>query len=86
MVPAEGQVAFFGVLYNNGQMFRDEKDMQNSLKDTGTGLGIAIKDASAPISYNKINKLITALYMVTDIMDIGRGNFIGHHINVKVEP
>ena len=50
-------------------MFRDEKDMQNSLKDTGTGLGIAIKDASAPISYNKINKLITALYMVTDIMD-----------------
>ncbi len=46
-----------------------EKDTQGNLKDTGSSLGITVKDTSAPISYNKTSKLITALYMVTDIMD-----------------
>jgi hypothetical protein len=46
-------------------MFREEKN----LKDT-SGLGITIKDNNSfPISYSKTNKLITALYMVTDILD-----------------
>ena len=46
-------------------MFREEK----KLKDLPTNLGIAIKDNSLPISYTKTDKLITALYMVTDIID-----------------
>ena len=67
-------LAFLIVLYNNGQMFGDQNDTQNHLKDThqdpGPGLGISVKDSnSTPVSYNKTNKLITALYMVTDIMD-----------------
>ncbi len=46
-----------------------ERDTKNNLKDTGSPLGIALKDSHTPIAYNKTNKLITALYMVTDIMD-----------------
>ena len=46
-------------------MFGEEKN----LKDTNTTLGIVVKDNNAPLSYTKTNKLITALYMVTDIMD-----------------
>lgn len=46
-------------------MFREEKH----LKDSSENLGVVIKDNSTPISYTKTNKLITALYMVTDIMD-----------------
>ena len=46
-------------------MFGDEK----KLKDTTSTLGIVLKDNNTPISYTKTNKLITALYMVTDIMD-----------------
>ena len=50
----------------NGHMFREEKN----LKDSAIDLGITIKDTSStPISYNKTDKLITALYMVTDIID-----------------
>ncbi len=55
-------------------MFGDQKDIQKNIKDTGQGnsaqtLGITVKDIFSPISYTKTNKLITALYMVTDIMD-----------------
>ncbi len=46
-------------------MLRDEKN----LKDEKTTLGIVLKDNNTPLSYTKTNKLITALYMVTDIMD-----------------
>jgi hypothetical protein len=41
-----------------------------NLKDSpASNLGITIKDTSLPISYTKTDKLITALYMVTDIID-----------------
>ena len=46
-------------------MFGDGKN----LKDENTTLGIVLKDNTTPLSYTKTNKLITALYMVTDIMD-----------------
>src|SRR3989344_7690258 len=42
-----------------------------NLKDTNDNLGIVIKDMSITLSYTKTNKLVTALYMVTDIMDKG---------------
>ena len=46
-------------------MFGENKN----LKDSSTGsLGMTIKDTSNTISYTKTNKLITALYMVTDII------------------
>lgn len=42
----------------------------NNLKDSVTNtLNIALKDNSISISYTKTNKLITALFMVTDVMD-----------------
>ena len=41
-----------------------------NLKDSATtNLNVAVKDNSIVISYTKTNKLITALFMVTDIMD-----------------
>ncbi len=46
-------------------MFRDEK----SLKDFRTSQEIAIKDKLISISHTKSSKLISALFMVTDIMD-----------------
>ncbi len=42
-----------------------------NLKDYPNDLGIVIKDTSVYISYIKTDKLITALYMVTDIIDAG---------------
>jgi len=50
-------------------MFGDKKDIQENLKDSASHLGITIKDSRIPISYTKTNKLITALYMVTDMID-----------------
>ncbi len=50
-------------------MLRDQKDIQENLKDANAGLDITIKDTHFSISYSKTNKLITALYMVTDIID-----------------
>lgn len=41
----------------------------NNLKDTNLGLSLSLKDNTPAISYNKSNKLITALFMVTDILD-----------------
>lgn len=46
-------------------MLRGDKN----LKDSTTNLGITVKDTHFPVAYNKLNKLITALYMVTDIID-----------------
>jgi len=47
----------------------NSKNFKN-LKDNSTNtLGISIKDIPVSISYTKTNKLITALYMVTDIID-----------------
>ena len=43
---------------------------EKNIKDINSNpLGIAIKDNTTSISYTKTNKLISALYMVTDIMD-----------------
>ncbi len=42
----------------------------NNLKDTENYGSPIIKDTSFPIGYTKTHKLITALYMVTDIIDI----------------
>lgn len=39
------------------------------IKDTEDQLSMVIKDMSLTISYTKTNKLITALYMVTDMID-----------------
>jgi hypothetical protein len=50
-------------------MLRDRKDTQENLKDSSENLGISLTDTGAPISYRKTEKLITALYMVTDIID-----------------
>lgn len=46
-------------------MFGENKN----LKDSQNNFGMNIKDSSLPISYTKTDKLITALYMVTDIID-----------------
>ena len=43
-------------------------DEEKSLKDTSLQTDRALKD-TAVLSHNKTNKLITAIYMVTDIMD-----------------
>lgn len=49
-------------------MFQEEK----SVKDMSSNSGLSVKDTAFPsISHSKANKLITALYMVTDIMDTG---------------
>ena len=41
-----------------------------NLKDVSSDAKIALKDTTIVISYNKTNKLVSALYMVTDILDI----------------
>ena len=50
-------------------MLEDKKDIQKNLKDSITSIGIALKDSQLSLPYNKTNKLVSALYMVTDIMD-----------------
>ena len=45
------------------------RTVNKNLKDPENSLDVIIKDTSTPISYTKTNKLITALYMVTDILD-----------------
>ncbi|MES3032176.1 MAG: hypothetical protein V4699_02965 [Patescibacteria group bacterium] len=44
-------------------------DMDKNLKDSADEGQIVVKDTFLSISYTKTNKLITALYMVTDIVD-----------------
>jgi hypothetical protein len=41
----------------------------NNIKDTNTDLSLVVKDSYPPISYTKSNKLIMALFMVTDTID-----------------
>lgn len=43
--------------------------INKNLKDSVTNTSISIKDIPPSISYTKTQKLITALYMVTDIID-----------------
>jgi len=40
-----------------------------NLKDGGSNSNLALKDSPFSVSYSKTNKLVTALYMVTDVMD-----------------
>ena len=42
---------------------------EETLKDTSGQMDIAVKDKDFIFSFSKINKLIAALYMVTDVMD-----------------
>lgn len=53
-------------------MFGDGKNLRDSNNSAGTSTGaiLSVKDTFMPISYTKTEKLITALYMVTDIMDM----------------
>jgi len=55
-------LAFLPVLYIMDNMQRSENTLKDSTLD--------VKDTSISVGYTKTNKLITALYMVTDIMDI----------------
>lgn len=50
-------------------MLAQGKSSNKNLKDVVSDLDISIKDSFLSISYTKTNKLITALYMVTDIVD-----------------
>jgi hypothetical protein len=56
---------FYCPLEYNGHMLDNEKN----LKDSGAGLALTIKDKFLDAHYDKLNKLIMALYMVTDIME-----------------
>jgi hypothetical protein len=59
-------------VYNNGQMFGDKNNPKDprDLRDNSNPLpGINVTDSPVSISYSKTNKLIMALYMVTDVMD-----------------
>ncbi|MFA6301078.1 MAG: hypothetical protein WC609_01870 [Candidatus Paceibacterota bacterium] len=47
-------------------MFREEKNLKDF---SATNQGVAVKDSPLVVSYAKTNKLVTALYMVTDIID-----------------
>ncbi len=49
---------------------QDNEKQGNDIKDnTSTGTSLSLKDNTLSISYTKTNKLITALYMVTDIIE-----------------
>ncbi len=50
-------------------MFREEKNLKDSAKDTSSVPAQYQAIGFGLVSYTKINKLITALYMVTDIID-----------------
>lgn len=49
----------------NGRMQNDGKNQKDTFKDTH----LSLKDSLFSISYSKTNKLLTALYMVTEIID-----------------
>ncbi len=42
---------------------------EKNLKDTNSDLSLSVKDSHLSLSYTKSNKLVIAVYMVTDIMD-----------------
>lgn len=49
-------------------MLGENKNLRDSSTES-VNLSVAIKDNSTTLTYTKTNKLITALFMVTDIMD-----------------
>ena len=49
-------------------MFKEEKNLKDIQKGTQSDMNISIKDTFLSISYSKTNKLVTALYMVTDMV------------------
>ena len=50
-------------------MFGDTNEQKDNLRDTNNDLAKYHKKEVKFLSYTRVNKLITALYMVTDIMD-----------------
>src|SRR3989344_6914080 len=60
---------FFVSFIYNGQMLGENKNLKDIHQDSKTNLGISVTDNSFSISYTKTHKLITALYMVTDVID-----------------
>ena len=50
-------------------MLGENKNLKDIHQDSKTNLGISVTDNSFSISYTKTHKLITALYMVTDVID-----------------
>ncbi len=50
-------------------MLAGDKNLKDSEQNSITSYGTNFQDMSVTLSYTKTNKLITALYMVTDIMD-----------------
>ena len=48
--------------------YRD-KNLKDSPREIARGTALAIKDVNVSISYTKTNKLVSALYMVTDVLD-----------------
>src|SRR5258708_11188241 len=59
------EACLFSCPIYNVQMLGENKN----LKDFGLSKNISLTDTFAPISYNKTNKLISALYMLTYILD-----------------
>src|SRR6185503_16727162 len=53
----------------NGQMFGDDKNLKNIRQNLAVSPEKAIHDMSVIVSYQKLNKLVTAVYIVMDIMD-----------------
>ncbi len=52
-------------------MFGDEKNLTDPEGKFATSYGAGLSIVSPTLSYSKINKLITAVYIVTDILDPG---------------
>jgi hypothetical protein len=50
-------------------MFREEKNIKDPKRKPSASYGAGSSNVSVNLSYTKTNKLITALYMVTDIID-----------------
>jgi len=57
------------LLYIMDSMLGESKSQKNDIKDTTHSIATYEAEAFHLISYNKTSKLITALYMITDIMD-----------------
>ncbi|OGI73792.1 hypothetical protein A3D42_03180 [Candidatus Nomurabacteria bacterium RIFCSPHIGHO2_02_FULL_41_18] len=50
-------------------MFGEEKNLKDMEQNLSLGHSMSVKDMTFPIPYSKTNKLIIAMYMVTDIME-----------------
>lgn len=60
---------FYCPIKYNGHMLDDEKDTHQYLKDSKNTEDLSVKDRVPHMPYLKANKLVTALFMVTDIID-----------------